>query len=50
LRNSFGVEEQLRGRVEDVQNMLQETKIKGEFVVVVAPKGYTEGSNMDFDR
>jgi hypothetical protein len=22
--------------------MLQETKIKGEFVVVVAPKGYTE--------
>jgi 16S rRNA (cytidine1402-2'-O)-methyltransferase len=43
-------EEQLRGRVEDVQDMLQETKIKGEFVVVVAPKGYTEGSNMDFDR
>ncbi|MDR9388605.1 MAG: 16S rRNA (cytidine(1402)-2'-O)-methyltransferase [Balneolaceae bacterium] len=35
-------EEQLRGRVEDVQDMLQETKIKGEFVVVVAPKGYTE--------
>lgn len=43
-------EEHLRGQVEDVQEMLQHTKIKGEFVVIVAPKGYSEGTNVDADR
>ncbi len=43
-------EEHLRGRTEDVQEMLQQTKIKGEFVVVVAPKGYSEDAKGGVDE
>ncbi len=35
-------EEHLRGTVETVKEQLKTTKIKGEFVVVVAPKSYQE--------
>lgn len=43
-------EEHLRGRTEDVQEMLHQTKIKGEFVVVVAPKGYSEDAKGGVDE